>query len=174
MINPEGDLLVNPLKSKTYLKFERHMKGDNRYMSDYYQSFLLGLAFGPIYSMPSLADEIVEITHGKQSSSQSKAGAATGIAFAITHDVWAKARGLGTLGEGRLLLMDYAKPMIRSVPLLPAAYVAAGVLAVQGGIRAHHDWNTYFKHQKSIGTSVGSSYSPKPFWLPLPLWSLFQ
>lgn len=165
MTNPEGDLLG--LRRKTV----DHLKGDNPYMSDYYKSFLMGLAFGPVYSLPAFGKETISLTTtGTGSSPKAKSGTATGMAFAFAHDVYAKARGLGTLAEGRLLLTSYVK----SVPLLPAAYVAAGVLAVKGGIRAHDDWHGHFKHQKLVGSSVGTSYSPKPFWLPLPLWGLFQ
>ena len=164
MTNPEGDLLG--LRRKAI----GHLQGDNPYMSDYYKSFLLGAAFGPVYSMPVFGGDIINLAHGKHSSAASKAGTATGMAFAFAHDVYAKARGLGTIAEGRLLLMDYGKPVskavIRSVPLLPAAYVAAASVSAKA---------TYgLIESVAVGTQVGNKYSPKPFWLPLPLWSLFQ
>ncbi len=68
----------------------------------------MGLAYGPLYSIPAFGGSILGQTGVKgfkRSSAQSLAGSATGIAFQVAIDVYAKSKGLGTIGQGRLLLV---------------------------------------------------------------------
>lgn len=168
-----GDFLVNPLKSKAYKRLDRHLGS----YEQFYWNMLGGLAFGPLYSGYSAVtgmDHLIKKGTLREKQGQRAAGTAAGIAFALAHDRWAKQRGLGTLAGARtglpIHIGKYGVPHVLKGGIWVASRVTPPLVlasSVYEGVNLTRNIAA-----GSMGTTVGTSYSAKPSWLPLPIWWL--
>ena len=157
--------------------------------SDYWISAGFGLAFGGIYSIPSGGwSAYRKLMYDEPIDRKQTIGSAIGFSAGLSYDIITRFYNSrlpsylhrGTLARGRGALAYYAMQAFGQTAK-SAAVVSKSSLKVGAslGLRTHVAIAaapvTYdLIESVVVGTQVGNSWSPKPWWIPLPMWIAFS
>ncbi len=148
------------------------IKRPDKYIVDYQEYWMpagFGLAAGGLYSIPSAVASAVNMAYGKKPDLKKTIGSSSGMAIGIAYDIWARRTGRSaTLGAARSAISHLAKPHVKKLVMGPAIPTTATVMAAYTGSKMTHG----AIESVVVGTQnpVTGTRSPKPSFIPLPLW----
>ncbi len=150
------------------------LKRPDQYIIDtreYWMPAGFGLVAGGIYTIPSATASAVGMAFGKKPDVKKTIGSTSGMAIGIAYDIWARRTGTHSLGAARTGIIQIVKT--------PATRVAVGSMPTTTGVIAAYTATratTGLIESVVSGTSnpVTGTRSPKPFWIPLPLWVMMN